>query len=417
MLSNLADQEVLLVGFSVNILGNAVSLPPGSVLVVEEPTVVRKRDLHNLAGRYPAVAEVLECEYQVPGRLAELAEREPRLRAARSVVPGVEYAVTAAAELAELLSLPGAGMAAATALRDKYRLRRAVTGSTVTNPPYQLVQDAEQVAEFIRVIGAPCVLKPTGRQASLGVQILGDPAEAATAWALSSEPEEGRAVPDRGIDCDVMVEAMVQGDEYSVELLVEAGAVVFSNVTAKRVRKGRFPVEVGHVLPAPLPADMTALLVDRTRELSARVGFGTGVLHCEWIMDGPVPTLVECAARMPGDEIPRLITLAYDFPFVEAYLALLLGKPAPCPTSAPGSGAIRFLTAPPGEIAAVTGAEEAGALPGVEQVVLSVKPGDQRGSVRSSWDRAGYVLARGDTAAQAEECALAAAATVDVLVR
>jgi hypothetical protein len=77
----------------------------------------------------------------------------------------------------------------------------------------------------------------------------------------------------------------------------------------------------------------------------ASVGFGTGFVHCEWIVDDSgVPCLVECAGRMPGDGIIDLIEYAWDVTIVEAYLDLMRGRPVEgLPTGAPRAGAVWFL--------------------------------------------------------------------------
>ncbi len=138
------------------------------------------------------------------------------------------------------------------------------------------------------------------------------------------------------------------------------------------------------------------------------------MLHCEWIVDADGPVFVECAARMPGDEIGTLISLAYGFPMTRAYLEVLLGSAPPLPASAASGAAVRFLLAVPGVIEAVDGAAEAERAPGVRAVRVGVRPGDTMRPVTSSWDRAGYVLATAPDAWQAEARAAAAASLIDI---
>ena len=108
--------------------------------------------------------------------------------------------------------------------------------------------------------------------------------------------------------------------------------------------------------------------------------------------------LVECAARLPGDEIVTLISLAYGFPMVEAYLRTLLGETPSLPVQAREAAAIRFLLSPPGRVTAVQGVEAADRMHGVELVHVSAAIGKMVSQLRSSWDRAGYVLSRAEQA-------------------
>ena len=185
-----------------------------------------------------------------------------------------------------------------------------------------------------------------------------------------------------------------------MEMLYARGEPCFANVTAKRVLPGRFPVEIGHVVPAPLAEPLRSDLVASTQSLASEAGFVAGALHCEWIVDdgGGDPVLIECAARLPGDEIVTLISLAYGFPLVETYVRTLLGHRPKAPLRGTAASAIRFLVAPRGRIAAVNGVEAVSALPGVESVRLSIDVGATVAAPRSSWDRAGYVLTRAKSA-------------------
>jgi biotin carboxylase len=415
---DIGAESVVFFGFSVTLLRSlATSLPPRSVVVVEEPDAVRDRDIPALAATLPAVSRVIAAEYQDPAGLAALLDREPAITRAHAVVPGLEYAVEAAAHVADLLHLRGAGRAAASAVRDKYRLRGLAGPAGVRNPPYALVGTVAEAERFFRRAGRPCVLKPTSRQASAGVQIIRAVDQIAVGWALSADPDEGSRGPARGGSGPLLMEHALVGPEYSVELLVDEGRPVFVNVTAKQVLPGRFPVEIGHVVPAPVDPDLAGRLRTANERLISATGFGTGIMHSEWIVEDGTPTLVECAARMPGDEISQLVSLAYDVPFVERYLCLLLGQRPTLPAAAVRGAAIRFLTAESGDVVAVEGTADAERVPGVVTVRMTATPGARYAAVTSSWDRAGYVLACGEDARAADRSARAGADRIAVAVR
>ncbi len=409
-------ETVVLVGFSKTLLVPLADLlPPDSVVVLEEPSIAAKRDVAKLATEYPSVARVIEAEYQTPDALVDLLRREPALRSARAVVPGVEYAVAAAADLAQRLGLPGAGAEAGRVFRDKARQRAAAASAGIANPAYEVVASAADAAGFVRRVGGRCVVKPTARQASLGVRFVTTGDEAAAAFEFAGDVHEATLEPDRGIASGVLVEQAVEGEEYSVEALVARGAVLFANVTAKRLVPGRHPVELGHRVPGLPPADArTHALIDATARLAAATGFRDGALHAEWIIARGTAVLVECAARLPGDEIGTLISAAYDFPLAHAYLRILLGEPPVLPEKAVYGAAIRFLTAAPGVVRAVSGTEAAESVPGVRTVKVTVAAGDEVRPVTSSWDRLGYVLARAATPEAAEAAAIRAAGLITI---
>ncbi|BCB83221.1 hypothetical protein Psuf_005340 [Phytohabitans suffuscus] len=260
------------------------------------------------------------------------------------------------------------------------------------------------------------VLKPANRQASVGVQLLDrvDSAVAETAWARTTAASEYEQIPDRPLNWRYVVEERLVGPEYSVEALVRDGEVVFENVSAKTVVDGPYPIELGHLVPAPLDAGITAHFAAALRALVRATGFGTGILHAEWILTGAGPTLVECAGRCPGDHLVDLIDLAYDGKVRLSLIDLLAGRPAALPARAVQAAAIRFLTAEPGTVTGVSGVDTARQLPGVRDVAVDVEPGSTVGAWTSSWDRPGHVLVTGADPEGARHNALTAAATVRI---
>jgi biotin carboxylase len=65
------------------------------------------------------------------------------------------------------------------------------------------------------------------------------------------------------------------------------------------------------------------------------------------------------------------------------------------PVAQAGGGCIRFLVAPPGELRASSGLEDAFAVEGTKGIRLYRKPGHRFGPLRRGSDRAGAILAVG----------------------
>jgi biotin carboxylase len=78
---------------------------------------------------------------------------------------------------------------------------------------------------------------------------------------------------------------------------------------------------------------------------------------------------------------------------------------------------VRFLVAEPGVVERVEGLEEAAAVPGVLDVLSYRGRGDTIEPLRVGADRVGFVLAVGETRAQAEAAAAEAAGLVRFVVR
>jgi len=396
----------------------AASHPDGSVILVEEPDVVRKRDIRAKLPQFPVIRELIEWEYHLPAAADAFANRYADLRPA-AVIPMMEYTTPFVARLAERYGVPGAGFGAASLLRDKAQLRTATRAAGIANPQSRPAAGPGDIRAFLADLGAPVVLKPANRQAAIGTMIVRTPDEADAAWQACLVQDEGIVVPDRPIPLRMLVEQYLSGPEFSVEMLVRDGRPVFANVTGKVVFPGPRPVERGHAVPADIPdRQAEALRAETVRVLDA-VGFGTGVVHCEWILVDDVPYLVECAGRLPGDGIIDLIELAYPAQLYRDYYTLLEGRPLPdpLPERPAGAAAVWFLHAGAGEVEAVAGVAEARQVPGVTSCGVTVHPGDRTHELRSSWDRIGSAIATASTPAEALDRARRAVDRLTVRVR
>lgn len=389
-------------------------VPTGSVVVLEEPEIIARRELTGAAAAHPCLREVVPCSYQTESWLGDgPAPRRPE--GVTAVLPGSEYAVCAAAELAELWGLPSAGPQAAHRLRNKDELRARVHGY-LPQPEWSCPASEQDLLAFAERFSGRVVLKPSNGQASAGVIRCDGMADVAAHRDrfddFSGDPLRAASIRAPRL----MVEQRITGPEYSVESLVADGEVIFQSITAKTVAAGRHPVELGHVVPAPLAAPIQRRVEEQVDRLVRLVGVRTAVLHSEWIIVSGQPHLIECAGRLPGDNITALISEAWGYDFPASWISLMSGRRPQVPAAARRAAAIWFLTADSGTVVSVPGPAEVMGCPGVLEFVLSVEPGSVTSELRNSWDRVGYVMAAGRTPQEAVGNAQRAAGTVKVVV-
>jgi biotin carboxylase len=412
-------RPTILVGLALPALVGFVFCPDESVIFIEEPDIVRKRDLHEKIKGSKLVRELIELEYQRPGAADEFYNSHRDLNPV--VVMGLmEYAVPFAARLAERYGVRGATFGAAELLRDKAQLRKATRGAGIANPVSRHVDGPDAVREFMREHPGKIVLKPANRQGAVGTEIIDDPAAVDAAWQRCIDQDEGVYVPDRGLPLMMLAEQYVEGHEYSVEMMWRDGARVFGTVTDKILYPGPRPVEEGHIEPADIPDELRDQLLRETDRVCDAVGLGAGIVHCEWIMSDGTPYLVECAGRLPGDAIPNLIDAAYGINTVHTYYRMMAGEPIEgLPATASQAAAIRFLQVEPGIVESVEGVEEAKALAGDNLVYFAVaaEPGDEMHELRSSWDRHGMAAVKAATPAEADRLAKSMIDRITVKVR
>ncbi|MBV9026349.1 MAG: ATP-grasp domain-containing protein [Streptomycetaceae bacterium] len=220
--------------------------------------------------------------------------------------------------LCDALGLRGPGLRATRVCRSKY-LQRWYLGEF--GPACLVVPPSRREDVEPDQLPYPVVVKPATRHSSSGVVAVPD---AATLWAqLRSYPEQET----------LLVEQKVTGQEFSVESLVQDGAVLFASVTRKETTEShaRTFVELSHSVPH---ADMeaNAALLDANRRMLEALDFHDGITHAEWrIGEDCRPYLMEVAARTPGDGLLALYRLATGRPLEPEIIRIALGEPASYP--------------------------------------------------------------------------------------
>ncbi|HEX7239749.1 MAG TPA: ATP-grasp domain-containing protein, partial [Longimicrobiaceae bacterium] len=292
--------------------------------------------------------------------------------------------------------------------RDKSWQRRVLSEAGLPAPAFRVATSAAEAVDAAREIGAPVVVKPVAGSGSVGVRACADAAEAgAHAAALLAEAEAA------GEAARVLVEALVDGPEYSVEVF--SGRVV--GITRKHLGAPPAFVEAGHDYPAAAPAGVAQALEDTVVRATALLGLGWGPLHWELRMRGAEAVAIEVNPRLAGGFIPELVRHAQGIDLIRETLRLVTGQTPELEPVRGRHASIRFLFSPgEGPLAVVEGLDGARGLPGVVDATLYRAPGDVlavRGDFR---DRIGHVIACADGFGEACEAAERARDAVRVVV-
>jgi biotin carboxylase len=172
-----------------------------------------------------------------------------------------------------------------------------------------------------------------------------------------------------------------------------------------------FGVALAHVWPAqvdPAPVERVAA------QAAAALGIEEGPVYVQLRVAADGPRVVELAARLGGGHDAELAYAARGLDLNGAALAAALGEPSLVRSGErhAGGACTVFLVAPEGELRAVTGVDEAGQAEGIVAVRVYRTPGHRVGSLRTGADRAGAVLAIGESPEQALERARRAAGLI-----
>lgn len=282
------------------------------------------------------------------------------------------------------LGLIGISYDTAVKSTDKGEMIKAFAAAGVEHPWYFIINDPAQ--PLPAGITFPCITKPTDNSGSRGVMLVNDPEELKAAIAYSAE---------NGRKGGVIVEEYMVGPEVSVEVIVWRGIPYVLQVTDKRTTGAPHFVETGHAQPSQLGQEN----VDKIKDLASRavkaVGLENGAAHVEIILTKEGPKMVEMGARMGGGCITtHLVPLSTGIDMVKAAIDICLGQEPDIQKQFEKGSAIRFFNVPCGKITAIDGAEEARAIPGVQEISFTKQVGDRTVELSSGADRVGYVVAQ-----------------------
>jgi biotin carboxylase len=311
-----------------------------------------------------------------------------RLASAESVdgiiAPGIDWPVGIAARVAEKMALPHPiSPAVATLAVSKQKQREALANAGVPQPAWHIVSEVEEG------LPVPSVVKAPDRQGQKGLTLVR--AESELPDAIAAAIEESRSG-------SAIVEELVEGPEVTVNAFSLRGEYHPLTVTDRLTADPpAFGVALAHVWPSEAGGQAAKVAESAVRAL----GIENGPSYTQLRIGPAGPQVIEVAARLGGGHDAELSKLALGVDLnglaLQAALGETIWSAALQPTPDVGGAIVRFLVPPEGTLEEVEGVDEARAVEGVQDVRVYREPGHVFGPFRRGADRAGAVLAIGDT--------------------
>jgi biotin carboxylase len=338
--------------------------------------------------------------------VAQLAKAE---RVEGLISPGSDWPVAVAARVAAQLGLPHP-LPPDVAARcvSKQRQRELFDEAGVPQPSWRIV------AEPAEDLPVPSVVKPPDRQGQKGLTLVEERGELSAAIA--------EAISESRAGC-ALVEELVDGPEVTVNAFSDghmfSALVVNDRLTAE---PPAFGVALAHAWPSEHDV---AGAVKVAWEAAEALGVEKGPTYTQVRLSAKGPRVMELAGRLGGGHDAEVCEAAVGIDLNALAIRAALGDPVEVPepvfptthpqTGSPPSGGacVRFLVPPEGELSSIAGVDEALRVEGVLDARVYRRPGWRFGPFRRGADRAGFVLARGDS----RDDALARADRAAALIR
>jgi biotin carboxylase len=303
---------------------------------------------------------------------------------------------------AQALGLRGHPPAAAVAAASKLLTRGRFAAAGLPVPWFfSMPRDAtlEMVADRLRF---PCVIKPLGLSASRGVIRADDPDQFVSARArleaLLRLPEI-RAL-DPAATGEILVEGFIPGAEYALEGVLEDGMLrVLAIFEKPDPLDGPFFEETIYATPPRMTVEAERSLAGTIAHAAAALGLRYGPIHAECRVNPRGAFVLEVAARPIGGLCARALRFASrdrtGIRFEELLLRHACGEPLEGYRREAGASSVMMIPVPGrGHFAAVNGVDEAGAVAGVEDVLITMKPGQLMVPPPEGGSYVGFIFAR-----------------------
>src|SRR2546427_760154 len=269
-----------------------------------------------------------------------------------------------------------------------------------------------------RLVEYPCVLKPLQLSASRGVIRADSPAEFVAAFrrlaAILAEPEVAACGESAR---SVLLEQFVPGPEFALEgLLVGGRLAVLALFDKPDPLNGPFFEETIYVTPSRLALAAQCELAATTQAAATAMGLVEGPIHAELRYNERGPWAIELAARPIGGRCSgalrfesREVGSGTEASLEELVVRHALGMELPTVERERRAAGVMMIPVPgAGVLRDVRGVGAAQAVPLVEEVVITMHPGQPLVPWPEGSRYPGFIFARGGTA-EAVEAALRAA--------
>ena len=209
----------------------------------------------------------------------------------------------------------------------------------------------------------------------------------------------------------------MEGPEVSVETLAVDGDVHVIQITDKLTTGAPYFVEMGHSQPSQLSEEIRRRIAEVAVAANKAIGIQNGPSHTEIIVTRDGPKIVELGARLGGDCITtHLVPLSTGVNMVECSIRIALGEKPNLDIKWSKGSAIRYLKTGIGTVKKVNGVSEAEKIPGIIQVSIVHGVREKVSEIKSSVDRAGFVVAQAEDAGKAVEVADIGVNAINIIV-
>jgi len=324
-------------------------------------------------------------------------------------VIGVDDQTTVtAAVVSAALGLKHNSIESVSAARNKYMMRELFSRAGVPQPRYFLCSIDELPDSVAHSIAYPCVVKPIMLAGSRGVIRVNSEAEFAAAFRRIEKILRASDIACENETQSLLVENYVSGIEVAVEgLLVKSKLQVLAIFDKPDPLEGPFFEETIYVTPSRLPQNDQQKITVCVQQAVDALGLLEGPIHAELRINEQGIWMLELAARSIGGYCSRSLRFT-NGPELLSLEELILRRALGMETNSlqresNASGVMMIPIPQPGILKKISGVEEAKAVPGMVDIILTTHIGQQLVPLPEGSSYIGFIFCREQTPQIVEE--------------
>ena len=385
------------VGVTLTVAGDA---PPD--FLEQAPDRFLTLDLHNPDTAVPAVME--------------FAHTSPI-----DVVLGVnDQTAVLASTISVALGLPANSIDSVRAASNKQTMRTLLQKEGLPCPHFVVVGFDEKPEDVVQQVTFPCVLKPLTLSGSCGVIRADDQESFQKAFIRIGSLLKTFARPEHDVaGRQILIEDFIPGIEVALEgLLTKNTLHPLALFDKPDPLDGPYFEETIYVTPSRLPSDTQTRIVASLEKAARAIGLQEGPVHGELRINDQDIWVIEVAARSIGGKCSRMLEFGTGRSLEELILLHALGQELPSLDLTRRAGGVMMIPIPQeGTLERIEGQDEAELVPGVEELVLTAKSGDQLMPLPEGKRYLGFILARGTHPEEVESTLREAHQCLTVVIR
>jgi biotin carboxylase len=314
--------------------------------------------------------------------------------------------VILAAMASAALGLPHNSVEAVAAARNKYRMRQILSETGIPCPRFWRFRIDDDPVAMARRVEYPCVIKPLSLSASRGVIRADDPGQFVAAYrrlvAILQRPDLAIS-PHRSAQ-EILVEGFIPGREVAVEgLLTNAQLRVLALFDKPDPLDGPVFEETIYVTPSRLPSVVQQQIASCTAEVASALELRHGPVHAELRVNAQGPWLLEVAPRSIGGLCSRTLRFGDGLSLEELLLRHALGLETELLQRERLAAGVMMIPIPKaGILRQVTGQENAKQVGGIEDIRITIPPGQEVVPLPEGSRYLGFIFARDSAPARVE---------------